>query len=67
MLSPWLYLGDGVSFARSASLAGEGGKLNSLQALPAQNPLISIPQWLLGDVLRLICIFLMVCDANTPL
>lgn len=53
-----------VSFARAASLAGEGGRLNLLQAWPANGSVISIPQQFLGDVLRVICIILMVCDAN---
>lgn len=44
-----------------------GGRLSSLQALPAHEPVIKIPQRLFGDVLRLICIFLMTCDANTLL
>lgn len=45
----------------------QGGRLSSLQALPAHEPVIAIPQWLFGDILRLICIFLMACDANTLL
>lgn len=43
----------------------QGGKLRSLQALPAHEPAIATPQRLFGDVCRLICIFLMACDANT--
>lgn len=43
----------------------QGGRLGSLQALPVHEPVIPIPQWLFGDVLRLIFIFLTACDANT--
>jgi len=44
-----------------------GGRLSSLQALPAHDSVITIPQRLLDDVLRLICSFLMICDASTQL
>lgn len=45
----------------------QGGRLSSLQALPAHEPVITIPQRLFGDILRLICIFLMAYDANALL
>lgn len=54
-------------FCLAGLLLLQGGRLSSLQALPAHESVITIPQRWFGDVLRLICIFLMACDANTLL
>lgn len=64
MLSPGLYLGEG-SFSCQGCFSSRGRRVAEIaSSMACTGSVITIQQQLLGDVLSLICIILMVWDAN---